>query len=180
MSARRGATLALLVGSVSVVLAAGACSDKATTLDRTATERAVEEVIGGRLDDVERVRCPDEISRGAGKQFPYDAVLEPDSAEVRLRVRQVDADGKLEVQLRTCGLGTLFWYLWRHEFEASSSARSRQRGHQTRLKQREDSGPGATQRQTPSAARRVWSVQRRQSGRATRLTTWRIPPSWMV
>lgn len=94
---RRRKAIAVVASMAAV--AAAACSQPVGTLDRAATERAVEKVIGGRLDDVERIRCPDEIARGAGKQFRCDAVLEGDSLEVRLRVRQVDADASLEVQL---------------------------------------------------------------------------------
>ena len=45
-------------------------------------------------------------------------------------------------------------------------------------KQRDDSGPGPTNRHAPNAARRVRSVQARQSGEEMRRTSWRTPPSW--
>lgn len=101
MRRRSGRALARALGAALVVLGASACSEEATTLDRSATERAVERVLGGRVDaDVADVRCPAEIERGVGRRFRCEASLDDDDAgRLRLRVRQVDDDGALAIEL---------------------------------------------------------------------------------
>lgn len=74
-----------------------ACSEPATTLERSETERAVQRVIGGRIAvPIDHILCPAVIERGAGRRFVCRAVLSGGAGEVRLRVTQGDDDA-LEV-----------------------------------------------------------------------------------
>lgn len=102
---------ALVVGG----LLAG-CSEEATTLDAEATEQAVAEVVSARIEPkVLETRCPSEIplEQGAtidcaltlaasvGPEVPVEPVdAERAEGVLRVRVTQVDTDGKLEVVLR--------------------------------------------------------------------------------
>ncbi|HEX2575829.1 MAG TPA: DUF4333 domain-containing protein [Aquihabitans sp.] len=91
---------AALAAGLALAVAGASCSETADTLDRAGTERAVERVVGGRIGpDVDRVRCPQEIPRGRGRRFSCRAVLADEVGDVRLRVRQADDDGRLEVEL---------------------------------------------------------------------------------
>ncbi|QXC63251.1 DUF4333 domain-containing protein [Aquihabitans sp. G128] len=99
----RSATFARVLLALALVLGVAAgCSrtKQATTLDTDGTERAIDKVIGSRIEpDVKEVRCPADIARGKGRSFSCRALLEGTGGEVRLRVRQVDADGTLDVDL---------------------------------------------------------------------------------
>lgn len=98
-SARASGPTVLAVVLAAMGVAAG-CAEDADALDRAATERAVERVIGGRIDPVvDRVRCPAEIERGEGERVTCRALLADGGQEVRLRVSQVDEDGRLDVAL---------------------------------------------------------------------------------
>lgn len=98
---RRPASTLVGMGALAGLLAVASCSEPATTLDSAASERAVKTAVGDQIDvPVSEVRCPRDIARGLGKRFSCRAVLEGDAGEVRLRVRQIDADGRLQVELR--------------------------------------------------------------------------------
>ncbi|CAN5669348.1 hypothetical protein BH10ACT1_BH10ACT1_22030 [soil metagenome] len=89
----------LLVGILAVTGSACSRTKPASTLDTTATERAIDKVIGSRIEPaVREVRCPSEIARGPGKRFGCRAVLE-DGDEVRLSVRQIGDHDRLDVAL---------------------------------------------------------------------------------
>ena len=93
--ARGWLVLAGLVG-------AGGCggTQAASSLDTTATERAIKKVIGARIaPDVDDVRCPSDMPRGVGKRVTCRAVLADGKGAVRLRVQQSDADGQLDIAL---------------------------------------------------------------------------------
>ena len=97
---RRSASALVGMGALAGLLAVASCSEPSTTLDSAATERAVRKAVGDRIGaPVSEVRCPRDIARGLGKRFSCRAVLEGDAGEVRLRVRQIDADGRLRVEL---------------------------------------------------------------------------------
>ena len=97
----RGGRMALMAAfGLFGLLGLAGCSEPSNTLDPAVSERAVDKVIGGRIGPpVAEVRCPKEITKGTGKRFSCRAVLEDDAGSVRLRVRQVDADGRLRVDL---------------------------------------------------------------------------------
>ncbi len=91
---------------VSVALAAGlglgaaGCAEEADTLDRAATQRAVEKVIDARLDvDVDRVTCPADIPLGTGREVACRASLEGVDDDLRLTVTQRGDEGELDVEL---------------------------------------------------------------------------------
>jgi hypothetical protein len=89
--------MVLAVVAVSGLLAA--CSSDDETLDVAATEDAVADVVVARLGpEVDEVRCPEEIERAAGAVIECRAVLADERGEVRLRVRQADGDGALDVE----------------------------------------------------------------------------------
>ncbi|MCU1499727.1 MAG: hypothetical protein JWM47_3680 [Acidimicrobiales bacterium] len=100
---RRGRTIVTMLATAVVLLAVGpGCGrdEGPPTLDTSATERAIEKVIGGRIEpDVREVRCPDDIDRGEGRRFTCRAVLAGGHGEVRLRVRQTERDTNLDVDL---------------------------------------------------------------------------------
>ena len=80
----------------------GGCggTQAASTLDTTATERAIKKVVGGRIaPDVDDVRCPSDIPRGVGKRVTCRAVLADGKGAVRLTVRQTNPDGQLDIAL---------------------------------------------------------------------------------
>lgn len=98
MPARR--RVFLLVGLGCLALVAGSCSQEATTLDQAGTERAIERVVGVRIDpDIDAVRCPDEIERGDGERIECTALLADDAGVVRLQVTQTDDEATLEIRL---------------------------------------------------------------------------------
>lgn len=69
-------------------------------LDQAGTERAVERVIGVRITpDIDAVRCPEEIERGADERVECTALLAEDAGIVRLQVTQTDDDATLEIVL---------------------------------------------------------------------------------
>lgn len=77
-----------------------ACTSTATTLDRRATEDAVERAARRRLDvDLARVTCPADLPRGAGRRVTCRITLADDVGIVHALVRQTDGDGGLEVTL---------------------------------------------------------------------------------
>lgn len=89
--------MVLAVAAVLGLLAG--CSSDDETLDVAATEDAVADVVAVRLAaEVDEVRCPEEIERAAGTVIECRAVLARERGEVRLRVRQADGDGALEVE----------------------------------------------------------------------------------
>lgn len=92
-------TLLVAASGLVVLLGLEACGEPAATLDSAATERAVDRVIGDRIGPpVAEVQCPEEIARGSGKRFSCRAVLEDGAGTIRLRVRQVDDDGRLQAE----------------------------------------------------------------------------------
>lgn len=92
--------LAVCVAVCGPVAAGCSRTEKAQTLDTPGTERVIDKVIGSRiLPPVSEVRCPTDVERGVGKVFSCQAVLDGGNGEVRLRVRQTDDQGKLDVEL---------------------------------------------------------------------------------
>lgn len=88
-----------LVVAVALIAVAG-CSQSTATLDRAATEQAVEKVVGSRIGPrIQRVRCPEGIARKEGERFTCQALLAGDLGDVRLEVIQTDADADLDVNL---------------------------------------------------------------------------------
>lgn len=100
---RAGRRLAAAALAVTLVLgAATGCGrdDGPSHLDTAATEQAVEKAVDRRLEtDVTRVRCPDEIVRGAGRRVACQAILAKGQGQVRLRVRQSGTDTELDIEL---------------------------------------------------------------------------------
>jgi hypothetical protein len=84
--------------ALSVVAACG--SEEAKTLDRPATETAIGNVVADRAGArVRNTACPREIPRGKGERIDCTVTLVKLGA-VRVRVRQVDDEGRLDVVLR--------------------------------------------------------------------------------
>jgi hypothetical protein len=91
-----------MVGAV-LALSAGvtACGDAtAKTLDQPATESAVGRVVADRLGTVVRnTACPSTIPRGKNEVVKCSVTLSPKLGIVRVSVRQVDDEGRLDVVL---------------------------------------------------------------------------------
>ena len=80
------------------VLVLAACSDEASTLDRSATQDAVGEAVAADVEPkVTATRCPDPIEREQGATFTCTVTLQG-AGKLPVTVTQVDADGALEVQ----------------------------------------------------------------------------------
>lgn len=80
-------------------LLAGCGEEAADTLDRTATQAAVGRVVGARVHaSATKTSCPGELMRGRGRSVDCRVTLRA-VGTVRVRVRQVDDDAKLDVTL---------------------------------------------------------------------------------
>ena len=107
MAAGRGAGRRLHVGfAVLLVLAVGAVSvagcakAKAKTLDVPATQSAVGGVVADRVGVAAgATSCPGEIPQGKGTVSACTVTLAKGVGVVRVQVRQVDDDAKLDVRL---------------------------------------------------------------------------------
>lgn len=83
---------------LAVVALLGACSSSAKTLDRAATETAVGRAVADKVEPaVAGTTCPTELPRGKGKAFTCKVELGGKVGTMRVRVRQLDDDGRLAV-----------------------------------------------------------------------------------
>ncbi|WP_421118804.1 DUF4333 domain-containing protein [Aquihabitans daechungensis] len=87
----------LLATAVTGIVALGACSEEAGTLDPAATERAVGRAVAAEVEpDVSATRCTGELVRVAGGTFTCTVTLEG-AGPLEVDVRQVDDEGTLDV-----------------------------------------------------------------------------------
>jgi hypothetical protein len=90
----------LAVVGLAVATVVGSCAAEAEVLDQSATQAAVAKVVAARVEPpVVAVVCPGKIRRGAGRRSSCRATLKGVAAPLRLRVRQVDGEGRLDVVL---------------------------------------------------------------------------------
>lgn len=93
--ARAGAVICTTV----VLLVLGACSSTAKTLDGPATERAVGRAVAAKVEPaVAATTCPAELPRGKGEEFTCKVELGGKAGTMRVRVSQLDDQGKLSVE----------------------------------------------------------------------------------
>lgn len=95
------ALVALAAGLASIGLASiglAGCSGTATTLDQSATQRAVGAVVAERAGVAAlSTRCPDPIPRGTGRSVDCKVSLAGGLGYARARVVQADDQGRLTV-----------------------------------------------------------------------------------
>ncbi len=100
MSAPRWRRTRLLAGVLALIVAVGACTQGAKSLDRAATERAVLAALADRVVPVpSEVDCPANIDRGADEVVTCQALLPDQLGTVRVEVRQRDGGDGLNVSL---------------------------------------------------------------------------------
>jgi hypothetical protein len=88
-----------LVG-LGLLAALAACSQDPAQLDQSATQSAVAKVVAARVDPpVASVVCPGTLRRGKGIRASCRATLRGAKDPLRLTVRQVDDQGRLDVVL---------------------------------------------------------------------------------
>lgn len=99
-AAGRGRTHGFAAVLVAVIATVAGCSKPAKTLDDGATQRVVAGAVADRLAaPVRGATCPDGITRGQGRTFTCAVDLAATDGTVRVRVRQADDGGRLDVAL---------------------------------------------------------------------------------
>ena len=85
--------------AVLLIVGAAGCSDSADSLDRSATQRAVGRAVAAEVEPkVLATTCPADLPAKQGARFTCEVRLGGDAGILAVRVRQVDEDGRLEVE----------------------------------------------------------------------------------